>query len=142
MTGDVSLVLRYKERGFIGTKTAEENVWCLLDDDATYMANRQQEFEAQIKKAIAVFSKKNVYDVELTLYENINGGIEEKRLALLTREVNDRQNDVYTLYTYFSMPCRPLPETDINKVSKEKALSKLSAFARKSIKNMLEKQSA
>ena len=131
---DVSLVIRYEERGFVSIKHAEENVW-LIVEDVEWMSERQDTFESQIKKAVAVFGKKNVHNVEMTLYENANGGIEEKRLALLVRETGDEENDIYTLYSYNTK----LPQTLINKVSKAKALNELLTATRESVKRILEK---
>ena len=131
MDKDVEIVIRYKEKGYVTSKISEERSW-LPVDDCEYMSERQDHFEKQIKSAIAVFNKKNVYDVEVSLYRNAHGGFEENRLALLCREYGDEDNDIYTLYKYDGT------STDKVKVSKAKALKELIALERSSVVLLLD----
>lgn len=132
MEKDVSLEIRYQEKGFVGTKRVEENAW-LLVEEVDWMSERQDTFEKQIRQAVGVFSKKSVYSVEVILYRSSHGGLNERRLALLCRESGDEENDVYTLYKYTNM------ETDKVKVSKSKAIKELIAIERESTVFLLDK---
>ncbi len=127
--GDVSLNIRYQEKGFVSSKRAEETAWCFVEE-SEYMPDRQNCFEKQIKQALNIFNKKSVYDVEISLYKSPYGGINENRLALVFREVGDAENDVYTLYKYDGT------STDKFKVSKAKAISELIALERESVSEL------
>ena len=129
---DVSLVIRYQERGFVSAKRVEEMIW-LFVEDCEYLSDRQDTFENQIKKAISVFNKKSVYDVEVTLYRSAHAGINENRLALVHREAGDVDNDVYTFYKYDGAT------TDIVKVSKAKVIKELIALERSSVTYLLDR---
>ena len=125
MDKDVGLEIRYKEKGIVSSKRAEENAW-LIVEECTWLSERQDAFEKQIKQAVAVFGRKSVYDVEVALYRSSHGGVNEVRLALLCREYGDEENDVYTLYKYDGTA------TDKIKVSKAKAIKELIALERSS----------
>lgn len=126
MDKDVGLRIRYKEKGFVSSKLAEENTW-LLVDESEWLSDRQDTFEKLIKKAVSVFNKQKVYDVEISLYRSAHGGLNENRLALLCRECGDEENDVYTLFKYDGTA------TDKIKVSKAKAIKELIALERSSV---------
>ena len=126
MYKDVGLEIRYQERGIVSSKRAEELAWCNVEE-CEWMSERQDFFEKQIKQAIAVFNRKTVHDVEVSLYRSAHGGINEVRLALLCREYGDEENDVYTLYKYDETA------TDKIKVSKAKAIKELIALERSSV---------
>lgn len=131
MDKDVGLEIRYKEKGIVSTKSAEENAWMIVEDHP-WLSERQDIFEKQIKKAVAVFNRKTVYDVEVSLYRSSHGGINERQLALLCRECGDEENDVYTLYKYDGTT------TDRMKVSKAKAIKELIALERSSVVLLLD----
>ena len=131
MSRDVSLVIRYKEHGFVSAKRSEEMTWCFVEDSEN-MSDRQDYFEKQIKQALSVFNKKSVYDVEIELYRSMHGGINENRLALVCREADDENNDVYTLYKYDGNA------TDKVKVSKAKVMKELIAQERASVVLLLD----
>ena len=131
MDQDVGLEIRYKEKGIVSTKSAEENAWMIVEDHP-WLSERQDIFEKQIKKAVAVFNRKTVYDVEVSLYRSSHGGINERQLALLCRECGDEENDVYTLYKYDGTT------TDRMKVSKAKAIKELIALERSSVVLLLD----
>lgn len=131
MDKDVGLEIRYREKGIVSTKRAEENAWMIVEDHP-WLSERQDIFEKQIKKAVAVFNRKTVYDVEVSLYRSSHGGINERQLALLCRECGDEENDVYTLYKYDGTA------TDKIKVSKAKAIKELIALERSSVVLLLD----
>ena len=131
MDKDVGLEIRYQEKGIVSTKSAEENAWMIVEDHP-WLSERQDIFEKQIKKAVAVFNRKTVYDVEVSLYRSSHGGINERQLALLCRECGDEENDVYTLYKYDGTT------TDRMKVSKAKAIKELIALERSSVVLLLD----
>lgn len=131
MYKDVGLEIRYKERGIISSKRAEENTW-LNVEECEWMSERQDTFEKQIKQAVGIFNKKTVHDVEVSLYRSSHGGVNEVRLALLCREYGDEENDVFTLYKYDGTA------TDKIKVSKAKALKELIALERSSVVILLD----
>lgn len=131
MDKDVGLTIRYKERGMISQKRAEENSWMPVEE-CDWMSERQDGFEKQIKQAVNAFNRKAIYDVEVELYRSSHGGVNEVRLALLCREYGDDENDVYTLYKYDTTA------TDKMKVSKAKALKELIALERSSVVLLLD----
>lgn len=131
MDKDVGLEIRYREKGIVSTKRAEENAWMIVEDHP-WLSERKDIFEKQIKKAVAVFNRKTVYDVEVSLYRSSHGGINERQLALLCRECGDEENDVYTLYKYDGTA------TDKIKVSKAKAIKELIALERSSVVLLLD----
>ena len=131
MYKDVGLEIRYKERGIVSAKRAEENEW-LLVEESEWMSERQDSFEKKIKQAIGIFNRKTVHDVEIALYRSSHGGLNETCLALLCREYGDEENDVFTLYKYDGT------ETDKIKVSKAKAFKELIALERSSLVLLLD----
>ncbi|SFU36956.1 hypothetical protein [Butyrivibrio sp. INlla21] len=131
MDKDVGLEIRYREKGIVSTKRAEENAW-LTVEECEWLSDRQDSFEKQIKQAIAVFNRKTIHDVEVSLYRSSHGGVNEVRLALLCREYGDEENDVYTLYKYDGTA------TDKIKVSKAKAIKELIALERSSVVLLLD----
>ena len=60
MDKDVGLEIRYKEKGIVSTKRAEENAWFIVEECA-WLSERQDAFEKQIKQAVTVFNLYVIY---------------------------------------------------------------------------------
>ena len=109
----IRMEIRYQERGIVGSKRCEETQILFLDinRDMETIREYQDSFEKSIRKAINLFSRDKLWNVEITFYK-CRSFYSEERYALVHREAADVENDVFTFYRYGNN------QTDKQKVSK------------------------
>lgn len=131
----IKMEIRYQEKGYISSKRVEETQYLFLDisRDPQLISEYQDSFEKDIKKAMSLFSKQSLYNVEITFY-SCTSFYNESRYALVCRESADIENDVYTLYKYDNVA------TDKAKVSKTKLIKDLIATEREQTVKLIDKQ--
>jgi len=91
------LELRYKQKGYIGTKDVVEHVFLDNDlmDTPENIDYHYKRFISSLKQAFKVFSSKAVYDVELTLYKGFNN-----RMILAHQTWSEAEAGVFNVYYY------------------------------------------
>ena len=120
----IELLLTYSERAAVGdSKRCEERFIYTIDPDIDYMSERTANFKKIIKKALNLFNKSGVYNVEFTLGYGFYFTFDTRLFFRVCQNGFDNNNEVYTLYTYNLN----IPATDIDKISKQAALKRINA---------------
>ncbi len=130
----IKMECRYQERGNVGIKRCEETNYLFLDvsRDIESIKSNQANLEKDIKKAIGLFAKEKIWDLEITFY-SCNSFYSEERYALIHRDATDRDNDTYALYKY------GICGTDIQKVSKAKLIKEIIRLERENVNKLCDK---
>jgi len=94
------LELRYKQKGYIGTKDVVEHVFLDNDlmDTPENIDYHYKRFISSLKQAFKVFSSKAVYDVELTLYKGFNNP-----MILAHQTWSEAEAGVFNVYYYVNV---------------------------------------
>ncbi len=128
----IKMEIRYQEHGIVGTKRCEETVFLFLDikRELETIREYQQSFEKNIRKAINLFSRDRLWNIEITFYK-CTSFYDEERYALVCREASDSENDVFTFYRYGTN------QTDKQKVSKAMLLKTLIKIEKEAVEELI-----
>lgn len=115
MKESIGFFVTYKTRGYISGAKCEEYSQILLEfmkttEDKNYYFTG---LVKDLKKAFKLFSKENLYDVEVLIVSDYSD-----RQYLIVQKFEDREAGIYTLYDYTTKECN----AKVTKVSKEVAI--------------------